>query len=79
VQGLEVANESAGAYNASKAGVILLSKNIATDYGQLGIRCNAICPGYIETPMLAQANAYWEGTDKMERVREQHTLGRLGR
>jgi NAD(P)-dependent dehydrogenase (short-subunit alcohol dehydrogenase family) len=46
--------EGGSAYNASKGGVILLSKNVAIDYGRMGIRCNAICPGFIETPMLQE-------------------------
>jgi NAD(P)-dependent dehydrogenase (short-subunit alcohol dehydrogenase family) len=44
--------EGGSAYNASKGGVILLSKNVAIDYGRVGIRCNAICPGFIDTPLL---------------------------
>jgi dihydroanticapsin dehydrogenase len=47
------------AYNASKGGIILLTKTIALDYGTRGIRANCICPGSIETEMhrayLAQA------------------------
>lgn len=31
--------------------MILLTKNMASDYGLHNIRCNSICPGYIETPM----------------------------
>lgn len=46
--------EGGSAYNASKGGVILLSKNVAIDYGRMGIRCNAICPGFIETPLLQE-------------------------
>lgn len=44
--------EGGSAYNASKGGVVLLSKNVAIDYGKMGIRCNTICPGFIETPMF---------------------------
>ncbi|BFO57124.1 MULTISPECIES: SDR family oxidoreductase [Comamonadaceae] len=40
------------AYGASKAAVIGLTKALATDYVQKGIRCNAICPGTIESPSL---------------------------
>jgi len=38
-------------YNASKAGVIMLTKTMAIELAQFGIRVNAVCPGYIETPM----------------------------
>ncbi|MCU1496233.1 MAG: dehydrogenase, short-chain alcohol dehydrogenase like protein, partial [Acidimicrobiales bacterium] len=41
------------AYNASKGGVVLLTKNIAIDYGRTGIRANAICPGFVDTPMMS--------------------------
>jgi 3-oxoacyl-[acyl-carrier protein] reductase len=38
-------------YNASKAGVVLLSKTMAVELGRHGIRVNALCPGYISTPL----------------------------
>jgi 3-oxoacyl-[acyl-carrier protein] reductase len=38
-------------YNASKGGVTLLMKSLALDLAEHGIRANAVCPGYIETPM----------------------------
>jgi NAD(P)-dependent dehydrogenase (short-subunit alcohol dehydrogenase family) len=40
-----------GAYCASKHGVIGLVKAMALDYGAQGIRCNVVCPGFVDTPM----------------------------
>jgi NAD(P)-dependent dehydrogenase (short-subunit alcohol dehydrogenase family) len=48
------------AYTAMKAGVLGLTKAIAIDYAADGIRCNCICPGDMETPMIEQ---YFAGTD----------------
>jgi NAD(P)-dependent dehydrogenase (short-subunit alcohol dehydrogenase family) len=42
------------AYAASKAGVVALTRNIAIDYGHIGLRCNAIAPGSINTGMTQQ-------------------------
>ena len=42
------------AYTASKAAVIGLTKSVATDYISQGIRCNAICPGTVDSPSLRQ-------------------------
>ncbi|MGL6279194.1 MAG: SDR family NAD(P)-dependent oxidoreductase [Gaiella sp.] len=39
-------------YQAAKAAVIMISKGIALDYGPYGIRCNAVLPGTIDTPLL---------------------------
>jgi 2-keto-3-deoxy-L-fuconate dehydrogenase len=40
------------AYGASKAAVIGLTKSIAADYVKAGLRCNALCPGTVDTPSL---------------------------
>jgi 3-oxoacyl-[acyl-carrier protein] reductase len=39
------------AYSAAKAGVVNLSRSIALDYARDNIRCNAVCPGYVDTPL----------------------------
>jgi NAD(P)-dependent dehydrogenase (short-subunit alcohol dehydrogenase family) len=78
VEGLE-GTAGGSAYNASKGGVILFTKNLAIDYGRKGIRANCICPGFIETPMLAGV-LHGEGLEhvRADIVRE-HKLRRLGR
>lgn len=42
----------AAAYSAAKAGLIMLTKQAALDYGSAGIRCNAVLPGAVKTPMM---------------------------
>jgi NAD(P)-dependent dehydrogenase (short-subunit alcohol dehydrogenase family) len=70
-----------GAYNASKGGVITLTKNVAIDYGQYNIRVNCICPGAIETSMMERLFEIWGGDP--EAIRQQfvalHPIGRLGK
>ena len=47
----------AGLYVASKYAVGGLTRNTAVEYGETGIRINAICPGFIETPLLVESVA----------------------
>lgn len=55
-------NRNAAAYCASKGGVTLLSKTLALDLAPFGVRCNAVSPGDINTPMLKfQADEYGGG------------------
>ena len=42
------------AYTASKGGVLSMTREIAAEYARQGIRANALCPGPIETPLLAE-------------------------
>ena len=49
----QVAAPNSPAYTASKHGVVGLTKNIAAEYAQKNVRCNAVGPGYIETPLLS--------------------------
>ena len=66
-----------GAYHASKHGVIGLTKSAALEYAPRGIRINAICPGTIETPMVADMIANRE-LDPEEAIANQ-PIARLGR
>jgi NAD(P)-dependent dehydrogenase (short-subunit alcohol dehydrogenase family) len=56
------------AYTAMKSGVLGLTKAIAIDYALDGIRCNCVCPGDMETPMIEQ---YFDGTDDPVAAREE--------
>ncbi|MBQ7889949.1 MAG: gluconate 5-dehydrogenase [Erysipelotrichaceae bacterium] len=49
----EFGRETVSAYAAAKGGLKMLTRNIASEYGQYNIQCNGIGPGYIETPMTA--------------------------
>jgi meso-butanediol dehydrogenase/(S,S)-butanediol dehydrogenase/diacetyl reductase len=71
--------ERASAYCASKGGLVLLTKAMARDYARDGLRINAICPGDVDTPMLA-AEAEAEGIDideYMEAASESVPSGRV--
>jgi len=78
VEGLE-GSEGGSAYNASKGGVVLLTRNLAMDYGRRGIRANAICPGFIQTPLLESVFEPELMHEPMQRIIEAHQLGRLGK
>lgn len=78
VEGLEGTAGGSG-YNASKGGVVLLTKNIALDYGPSGIRANAICPGFIATPMLDSVFQLPGMEGPLRSITDEHALQRLGR
>lgn len=72
-------------YGASKAAVIGLTKAVAADFVARGIRCNAICPGTVESPSLREriaAQARQQGNDEAT-VRAafvaRQPIGRVGR
>lgn len=61
-------------YNVSKAGVVQLTRCMAADYGAAGVRVNAVCPGYIETPMTEMLAGQIE-----QNFINMHLLRRAGR
>ncbi|MGP6487501.1 SDR family oxidoreductase [Duffyella gerundensis] len=73
------------AYSASKAAVIGLTRSVAADYVTRGIRCNAICPGTVESPSLRQriaAQAQAEGRSEAEvydAFVARQPIGRIGK
>ncbi|MHB2023571.1 MAG: SDR family NAD(P)-dependent oxidoreductase [Mycobacteriales bacterium] len=60
-------------YAASKAGVLGLTKAVAVTAGPMGVTCNAVCPGIIETRMTADAPP-----ESLEQIRSLTPVGRLG-
>ena len=78
IEGLE-GTAGGSSYNASKGGVVLLTKNIAIDYGPSGIRANAICPGFIQTPMFDSVVGLQGMEAAREGLRHEHKLRRFGR
>src|SRR5437870_9967790 len=64
-------------YHATKHGVIGLTKSAALEYAARGIRINAVCPGTIETPMVADMLA--KEPEAMKEILRDQPIGRLGR
>ena len=58
------------AYNASKHGLVGLTRTLAAEWGGRGVRCNAVCPGWVKTPMddSAQAGGLYSDSDITNRV-----------
>jgi 2-keto-3-deoxy-L-fuconate dehydrogenase len=66
-------------YGASKAAVIGLTKSIAADYVKQGVRCNAICPGTVDTPSLqGRINAFADPVQARKDFIARQPMGRLG-
>jgi NAD(P)-dependent dehydrogenase (short-subunit alcohol dehydrogenase family) len=64
-------------YHATKHGVIGLTKSAALEYASRGIRINAVCPGAIDTPMVADMIA--KEPETMKDITKEQPIGRLGR
>ncbi|MBB3731750.1 SDR family NAD(P)-dependent oxidoreductase [Nonomuraea dietziae] len=65
-------------YNASKGGVLLLTRTMAVELGKHGIRVNALCPGYIRTPLNSAISAGLDGDFVSSYERDHIPLGRAG-
>lgn len=69
-----VAAPLSSAYTSAKHAVVGLTKNIGAEYGQKNIRCNAVGPAYIETPLLENLSS-----DMKDALIAKHPMGRLGK
>jgi len=68
------------AYGASKAAVVGLTKAVAADYVQKGVRCNAIAPGTVDTPSLAdRINAFADPVEARKMFIARQPMGRLAK
>jgi NAD(P)-dependent dehydrogenase (short-subunit alcohol dehydrogenase family) len=77
IMGLVGSWSGTAAYNASKHGVVGLTKTAALEYATSGIRVNAVCPGYIRTPLIEEALTT---RPEMEaQIVSRHPGGRMGR
>ena len=66
-------------YGTTKAAVIGLTKSVAIDYIKQGIRCNAICPGTVESPSLHnRLRATGDEVQAMKNFVARHPMGRIG-
>jgi len=70
-----IATPGSVAYMAAKHGVVGLTKAAALEYAKDNLRVNAVCPGYIDTPLLQPLFA---NEDRKEQVVSRHPVGRLG-
>ena len=72
-------------YAAAKAGVIGMVRALAASLGGEGIRVNAVCPGYTETPMIAKGlsvpglREYWERTSALGRLGQPEDIAKVVR
>jgi NAD(P)-dependent dehydrogenase (short-subunit alcohol dehydrogenase family) len=71
-----IGSASGPAYTASKHGVVGLTKVAALAYAQQGIRVNAVCPGVIDTPMVARGSG---SPEAVQRMLAKEPIGRFGR
>ncbi len=74
-----VGQPNAGAYSATKGGMIAMSKGMAIDFAPDGIRVNVICPGWIQTPLVEDWFSQQKDPEASRKyIIGQHPLGRIG-
>jgi NAD(P)-dependent dehydrogenase (short-subunit alcohol dehydrogenase family) len=73
----QVAFANASAYTAAKHGLLGLTRCAALEYAAQGIRVNAVCPGFIVTPMLARAGLL-QNDDVRKAIEGMHAMKRMG-
>jgi NAD(P)-dependent dehydrogenase (short-subunit alcohol dehydrogenase family) len=74
-----MAMKKEAAYDASKGGVLMLTRAVALDFAEFNIRANCICPGAIETPMLRDLlNQAPDPKAAEANLAKMHPLGRIG-
>ena len=61
-------------YNASKGGAVLLARSMGRDLARRGVRVNAVCPGYVHTPMTM---AYLDDPDTLATINSGIPIGRV--
>ena len=76
-----VSQKQVAAYAVSKAGIVALTRSIALDFADRGVRANTVCPGSVDTPMLRWAADLHHGEDSVDttlaRWGATHPLGRV--
>lgn len=76
----QVGVNNRAAYCAAKAGVLGLTKSIAIDYAERGIRCNALLPGTVESPWIGKILAQQADPEAQRRLMQaRQPIGRMGR
>src|SRR5438093_1734779 len=77
IMGLVGSWSGTSAYNASKHGVVGLTKTASLEYASAGLRVNAVCPGYIRTPLIE--DALTSNPTLEAQIVARHPVGRMGR
>ena len=72
----KVGFETSGAYVTAKHGVLGMTKTAALENAETGVRVNAVCPGFIATPLLEDSMP--EGSEARQQIEQRHAMNRLG-